>query len=117
MVWFLRCLPRGSYQRFNGKRSEHKAWAPSKVKGWKLYELVEAKGHLGYIGGRREKGSFLVKDVVSGKTLVEVAPSKLLRLRCPSRGWLISRLPTSHFVVNEGDASSHNENQRVSASG
>jgi 5-methylcytosine-specific restriction endonuclease McrA len=117
VVWFLRCLPRGSYQRFNGKRSEHKAWAPSKVKGWKLYELVVTKGHLGYIGGRREKGSFLVKDVVSGKTLIEVAPSKLLRLRRPSRGWLISRLPTSHIVAKEGDASSPNERQRVSVSG
>ena len=94
VVWQMRCLPRGSYQRFNGRRSEHKVWAPRKVKGWRLYELVEAKGHHGYIAGRREKGSFLVKDLVSGKTLVEVAPSKLLRLRRPSQGWLMSRLPT-----------------------
>ncbi len=106
VVWQMRCLPRGSYQRFNGKRSEHKVWAPSKVKGWRLYELVEAKGQYGYIGGRREKGSFLVKDLVSGKTLVEVAPSKLLRLRRPSQGWLMSRLPTSYLVAKEGGASS-----------
>lgn len=95
VAWQIRCLPRGSYQRFNGKRSEHKIWAPRKVKGWRLYELVEAKGHRGYIGGRREKGSFIVKDLVSGKTFAEVAPSKLLRLRRPSHGWLMSRLPTS----------------------
>jgi len=108
VVWQIRCLPRGSYQRFNGKRSEHKVWAPRKVKGWRLYELVEAKGHHGYIGGRREKGSFLVKDLVSGKTIVEVAPSKRRRLRRPSQGWLTSRLPTSYLVAKQGGASSPN---------
>jgi hypothetical protein len=106
VVWQMRCLPRGSYQRFNGKRSEHKVWAPRKVKGWRLYELVEAKGQHGYIGGRREQGSFLVKDLMSGNSLVEVAPSKLLRLRRPSQGWLISRLPTSDLVAKEDGASS-----------
>jgi 5-methylcytosine-specific restriction endonuclease McrA len=106
VVWQMRCLSRGSYQRFNGKRSEHKVWAPRKVKGWRLYELVEAKGQHGYIGGRREKGSFVVKNLVSGETLIEVAPSKLLRLRRPSQSWLISRLPTSYPVAKEGGASS-----------
>ncbi|MGZ3628054.1 MAG: RNA-guided endonuclease IscB [Ktedonobacteraceae bacterium] len=106
VVWQMRCLPRGSYQRFNGKRSEHKVWAPRKVKGWKIYELVEAKGQHGYIGGRRENGSFVVKDLMSGKSLVEVVPSKLLRLRRPSQGWLMSRLPASYLVAKEGGASS-----------
>lgn len=106
VVWQMRCLPRGSYQRFNGKCSEHKVWAPRKVRGWRLYEVVEAKGQQGYIGGRREKGSFLVKDVVSGKTLVEVAPSKMRRLRRPSQGWLMSCLPTSDLAAKEGGASS-----------
>lgn len=105
-VHYLRCLARGQYQRFNGPRSEHKCWAPRKVKGWRLYELVKAKGQQGYIGGRREKGSFLVKDLVSGKTLVEVSPSKLLRIRRPSQGWLMSRLPASCLVAKEGGASS-----------
>ena len=62
----IRCLARGSYQRFNGQRSEHKAWAPRKVRGFKLYELVEAKGQIGYIGGRREKGSSVLKDPQTG---------------------------------------------------
>lgn len=106
MCWYLRCLPRGSYQRFNGKRSEHKCWAPRKVKGWKLYELVKAKGHRGYIGGRREKGSFLVKDGVSGKTLVEVAPSKLIRLQRPSQGWMITHEVAPNGSRKEGGASS-----------
>lgn len=39
MVHQLRCIPRGNYQRFNGKHSEHKVWAPRKVKGWKLSEV------------------------------------------------------------------------------
>jgi CRISPR/Cas system Type II protein with McrA/HNH and RuvC-like nuclease domain len=63
MVYQLRCVPRGHYQLYNGKRSEHKVWAPRKVKSWKLYELVEAKGQIGYIGGRRLTGAFVVKDV------------------------------------------------------
>src|SRR6266849_356820 len=56
-------FPRGNYQIYNGKHSEHKVWAPRKVKGWELYELVEAKGQMGYIGGRRLKGSFVLKEV------------------------------------------------------
>ncbi len=28
----LRCVPRGQSQRYNGKHSEHKAWAPRKFK-------------------------------------------------------------------------------------
>ena len=43
-------------QRINGKRSEHRAWAPRKVRGQKIYELVEAGDQRGYIGGGRESG-------------------------------------------------------------
>ena len=106
VIWQICCLPRGCYQRFNGKRSEHKIWAARKVKGWRLYEQVEAKSHQGYIGGRREKGSFLIKEFVSGKTLIEVAPSKLQRLRRPSQGWLLRRLSTADLAAKEGGASS-----------
>jgi hypothetical protein len=66
--------------------------------------LVEAKGQHGYIGGRRENGSFVVKDLMSGKSLVEVVPSKLLRLRRPSQGWLMTRLPASYHGAKEGGA-------------
>jgi 5-methylcytosine-specific restriction endonuclease McrA len=92
VVHQIRCLSRGNYQLYNGKRSEHKVWAPRKVQGWKLFELVEAKGQIGYIGGRRVKGAFVVKDVMSGKTLLEVTPRKLLRLARPMHGSLIIRL-------------------------
>ncbi len=85
----IRCLPRGQYQLFNGKHSEHRVWAPRKVKGWKLYEVVEVKGHVGYIGGRRLKGAFVIKDLATSKTLLEAVPGKLRRLRRPSHGWLI----------------------------
>jgi len=74
---------------FNGKHSEHKTWAPRKVKGWKLYEIVEAKGRIGYIGGRRVKGSFVLKDLLTGKPILEVTPGKLRRLVRPVRGWII----------------------------
>jgi 5-methylcytosine-specific restriction endonuclease McrA len=90
-IYQIRCVPRGNYQLFNGKHSEHKVWGPRKVKGWKLYELVEAKGQIEFIGGRRLKGSFLVKDITTGKTILEVTPRKLRRLARPQRGWMIHR--------------------------
>lgn len=105
-VYQMRCIARGSYQLYNGKRSEHKVWAPKKLYGWKLYELVEAKGQLGYIGGRRVKGAFVVKDVVSGKTLIEVTPRKLRRLSRPVQGRLITRFPISYITGKEGGVSS-----------
>ena len=88
-VYQLRCVPRGNYQIYNGKHSEHKVWAPRKVKGWKLYERVTAKGQVGYIGGRRLTGSFVLKDLTGGKTILEVVPSKLQRLARCTHGWII----------------------------
>ena len=105
-VHHLRCLGRGHYQRFNGLHSEHKCWAPRKVRGFKLYELVKAKGVVGYIAGRREKGAFVIKDVTSGKKLVEVTPRKLGRVARPSQGWMITRQPVLDSIRKEGGASS-----------
>jgi hypothetical protein len=84
----------------------HKVWAPRKVKGWKLYELVEAKGQIGYIGGRRLTGAFVIKDIRSGKALAEVTPRKLLRLARCVHGWIITRFPCSHLTGKENGASS-----------
>jgi len=99
----LRCVPRGKYRLFNGKHSEHRIWAPRKVKGWKLYERVAAKGQVGYIGGRRLKGSFVLKDLSTGKTILEVVPSKLQRLARCTHGWIAA---TMEFNEKEGGASS-----------
>jgi len=106
LVYQLRCVPRGNYQMYNGKHSEHKVWAPRKVKSWKLYELVEAKGQIGYISGRRVNGAFVVKDVRSGKALAEVTPRKLVRLARCVQGWIITRLPFLHMTGKEDAASS-----------
>ncbi len=106
MVYQLRCVPRGNYQRYNGKHSEHKVWAPRKVKSWKLYELVEAKGQIGYISGRRLIGAFVVNDVRSGRALAEVTPRKLVRLARCVHGWIITRFPLPHITGKEGGASS-----------
>jgi len=91
IIYQIRCIPRGNYQLYNGKRSEHKVWAQRSLHGWKLYELVEAKGVVGYIGGRRVKGAFVLKDVATGKTVLEVTPRKLHRLARPVQGWVIQR--------------------------
>ena len=91
LVYQIRCVPRGNYQMFNGKRGEHRVWAPKKMHGWKLYELVEAKGVRGYIGGRRVKGAFVVKDIATTQTMLEVTPRKLRRLSRPTQGWIIQR--------------------------
>lgn len=105
-VYQIRCLARGNYQLFNGKHSEHKVWAPKKVHGWKLYERIEVKGQIGYIGGRRVKGAFVINDVLSGKTLIVVTPHKLRRLSRPVQGWMITRFPISQLSGKEGGASS-----------
>jgi 5-methylcytosine-specific restriction endonuclease McrA len=105
-IHHLRCLARGQYQRFNGQRSEHKCWAPRKVRGFKLYELVKARGQVGYIAGRREKGAFIIKDVTSGKKLAEVTPRKLVRVARPKEGWMVVRLPTLESIRKESGASS-----------
>jgi hypothetical protein len=106
VVYQLRCVPRGNYQMYNGKHSEHKVWATRKVKSWKLYELVEAKGQIGYISGRRVNGAFVVKDVRSGKALAEVTPRKLLRLARCVQGWIITRFPLPHITGKESGTSS-----------
>lgn len=102
----IRCLARGQYQRFNGLHSEHKCWAPRKVRGFKLYELVKAKEQVGYIAGRREKGAFVIKDVTSGKKLAEITPRKLVRIARPTQGRMIVRLPVLENIRKEGGASS-----------
>jgi 5-methylcytosine-specific restriction endonuclease McrA len=91
LVFHLRCVPRGNYQMYNGKRSEHKVWAPKKVHGWKLCEVVEAKGQIGYIAGRRIKGAFVIKDVVMNTMLLEVTPRKLRRLARSRQGVIIAQ--------------------------
>ena len=106
IVHQMRCIGRGQYQRFNGLHSEHKCWAPRKVRGFKLYEVVKVKGQVGYIAGRREKGAFVIKDVISRKKLVEVTPRKLRRLARPTQGWMITRLPVPDSLRKEGGASS-----------
>jgi hypothetical protein len=106
IVHQMRCLGQGQYQRFNSLRSEHKCWAPRKVRGFKLYELVKAKGQVGYIAGRWEKGVFVIKDVTSGKKLVEVTPHKLGRLARPTQGWMITRRPVLESSRKERGASS-----------
>ena len=104
VVYQLHCVPRGHYQMYNGKHSEHKVWAPRKVKGWKLYELVEAKGQIGYIAGRRVNGAFVIKEVRSRKALAEVRPRKLVRLARSVQGWIITRFPSPHITGKEGGA-------------
>jgi 5-methylcytosine-specific restriction endonuclease McrA len=106
MIHQIRCLARGQYQRFNGPHSEHKCWAPRTVRGFKLYELVRANGQVGYIAGRREKGAFVIKDLISGKKLVEVTPRKLVRVARPTQGWMMTRLPALDIIRKESGASS-----------
>ncbi len=105
-VHLMRCVPRGQYQRFNGPRSEHKCWSARKVRGFKLYELVNVKGAAGYIAGRREKGAFVIKEVISGKKLAEITPRKLQRVARPTGGWIMTRRPGPESSRKEGGASS-----------
>jgi 5-methylcytosine-specific restriction endonuclease McrA len=90
-VWYqYRCVARGRYQLYNGSRSEHKVSGPKKVCGWKLFELVNVNGHVGYISGRRVSGRFSVKDAVTGKLLVDgIGHKKLVRLARAAHGSIV----------------------------
>jgi 5-methylcytosine-specific restriction endonuclease McrA len=90
-VWYqYKCVARGRYQLYNGSRGEHKVSGPKKVRGWKLFELVEVNGQVGYISGRRSSGRFSVKDVVTGKLLVDgVDHRKLVRLARATHGSIV----------------------------
>jgi 5-methylcytosine-specific restriction endonuclease McrA len=105
-VYQIRCVARGQYQRYKGPQSKQKCWAPRKVRGFKLYELVKVNGAVGYIAGRREKGAFVIRDVASRKKLAEVTPHKLLRIARPTQGWVITRQPGPNSIREEGGASS-----------
>jgi hypothetical protein len=74
------------------------------VRGFKLYELVKANGQVGYIAGRREKGAFVIKDVTSGKKLLEITPRKLVRVARPTQGWMITRQPV--LIIRKEDGAS-----------
>lgn len=73
--------------------NEHNVWAPKKVKGRKLYERVEAKGQMGYVGGRRLKGGFSIKDLSTGKILLEMTPRTLVQRTRPRHNWIIAEYP------------------------
>lgn len=73
--------------------------------GFKLYEVVKVQGQVGYIAGRREKGAFIIKDVMTGKMLAEVTPRKLVRGARPTRGWMITR-QAALIIRKEGGAAS-----------
>jgi hypothetical protein len=61
-------------------------------------ELVKAKGRVGYVAGRREKGAFVIKDAISGEKLLEVTPRALVRVARPTRGWMITRQPVLESI-------------------
>jgi len=90
-VWYqFKCVPRGSYQLYNGSRSEHRVSGPKKVFGWKLFELVKVNGQVGYISGRRVSGRFSVKDAITGKLLVDgIGHKKLIRLARATNGLIV----------------------------
>src|SRR6266700_5288117 len=57
----VRCVPRGQYQLFNGKRSEHRVWAPRKLKGWK------PKGRWAILAGGDREGALWSKTSPQAK--------------------------------------------------
>ena len=63
---------------------------------------MKAKGAVEYIARRREKGAFVIKDVTSGKKLVEVTARKLRRIARPTQGWMITRQPALERIRMEG---------------
>lgn len=60
-------INKGGYRKLNQ--------APYKVKGFRLYDSVLAKGSEWYINGRRTKGSFVLKTLSGDK--LEIVPNKI----------------------------------------
>ena len=79
------------------KQPLNKVRAPRKVKGWKFYKRVEAKGQIGYIGARQIKGAFDLKELITGKVFLRVVPSKLHRIARCVHGWISA---TMYFDKN-----------------
>ena len=85
----VRCHNRQIYKMTINKGGIRKRnQAPYKVKGFRLYDRVLAKGKEWYIHGRRLKGCFLLKTL-TGDSL-NVVPSKL-QLLCTQRGFIVER--------------------------
>ncbi len=69
--------------------------------------VFQAEVHLrDDIAGRREKGAFVIKDVTSGKKLLEITPRKLVRVARPTQGWMITRQSVLDRIRKESGASS-----------
>ena len=62
--------------------------AEYKVKGFRLFDEVSAKGKLWYIHGRRTSGSFVLRTVTGAK--LEIAPSKI-RFVTTQQGFITER--------------------------
>ena len=62
--------------------------AEYKVKGFRLFDEVSAKGKLWYIHGRRTSGSFVLRTVTGDK--LEIAPSKI-RFVTTQQGFITER--------------------------
>lgn len=77
---------KGGVRRFNQ--------APIYVKGYRLFDVVKAKGREWYIHGRRLRGSFILKNLQGD--ILEIAPSKI-QLMCHQNQFISNRFtaPTS----------------------
>lgn len=65
--------------------------APYKVKGFRLFDAVRAKGRLWYVHGRRLKGSFVLKNLDGEK--LEIVPSKITLIAKQNAFMTERRLP------------------------
>jgi N6-L-threonylcarbamoyladenine synthase len=92
----VRCHNRQIHKMSIGKGGYRKRnQAPYLVKGFRLNDVVKAKGGLWFVYGRRQKGSFVLKKLTDDK--LEIVPSKI-KIVSPSGHYITERrkalLPT-----------------------
>ncbi len=71
------------------------------VGSWKVPSAITVEGIV-----FTPKGAFVIKDVTSGKKLLEITPRKLVRVARPTQGRMITRQPVLDRIGKEGGASS-----------
>ena len=91
----IRCHNRQIHKYTINKGGERKMnQAPYIIRGYRLYDVVLAKGKKWYIHGRRTKGSFILKDLNNNS--LEITPTKI-KLLYHQRSFLTERRCTDNI--------------------
>lgn len=61
-VLYKKCVSKGDYQQYKGKRSEKKI-PTGKLFGFRKFDKVETSEDIGFVKGKRSSGAFVISDI------------------------------------------------------